>query len=140
MKNNFEKLFERTHIGKHGVKNRFVYAPMGIGYNYASGCIDDPGIEYYSERARGGVGMLNIGFQNVSNKLDPMMMQAYGIGTPMQEMGWARLCERVHGYGTSVMVQLSCGLGRCAQVIPGVPNVSASVNNNFWDQIGRAHV
>ena len=133
MKNNFEKLFERTHIGKHGVKNRFVYAPMGIGYNYASGCIDDPGIEYYSERARGGVGMLNIGFQNVSNKLDPMMMQAYGIGTPMQEMGWARLCERVHGYGTSVMVQLSCGLGRCAQVIPGVPNVSASVNNNFWD-------
>ena len=101
MKNNFEKLFERTHIGKHGVKNRFVYAPMGIGYNYASGCIDDPGIEYYSERARGGVGMLNIGFQNVSNKLDPMMMQAYGIGTPMQEMGWARLCERVHGYVTA---------------------------------------
>lgn len=30
MKNHFEKLFERTYIGKHGVKNRFVYAPMGI--------------------------------------------------------------------------------------------------------------
>lgn len=31
MADNFAKLFERTYIGKHGVKNRFVMAPMGLG-------------------------------------------------------------------------------------------------------------
>ena len=51
----------------------------------------------------------------------------------MQEMGWARLCDRVHGYGTSVMAQLSCGLGRNAMIIPGAQNVSASENTCFFD-------
>lgn len=129
----FSKLFERTYIGSHGVKNRFVMAPMGIGPDFASGCIDQHGVEYYAERARGGTGMLNIGFQIVTNKTDPFTARQYGVGTPMQEMGWARLCDVVHGYGTSVMVQLSCGLGRNAQVIPGVPNVSSSENPCFFD-------
>lgn len=75
-----------------------------------SGCIEGDGVEYYGERARGGTGMLNIGFQIVTNKTDPFTASQYGVGTPLQEMGWARLCDRVHGYGTSVMVQLSCGL------------------------------
>lgn len=129
----FEKLFERTYIGKLGVKNRFVMAPMGIGIDVMSGCIEEKDVEYYAERARGGTGMLNLGFQIVTNKTDPFTMSRFGIGTPLQEMGWARLCDRVHGYGTAVMVQLSCGLGRSAMVMPGVQNVSASENTCFYD-------
>lgn len=130
-KNEFAKLFERTYIGNHGVKNRLVLAPMGIGPSFASGCIEADGVEYYADRAKGGTGMLNVGFQIVTNKTDPFTARQYGVGTAMQEMGWARLCDRVHAYGTSVMVQLSCGLGRNAHVIPGVPNVSASENPCF---------
>lgn len=129
--NKFARLFERTYIGSHGVKNRLVLAPMGIGPSFASGCIEADGVEYYAERAKGGTGMLNIGFQIVTNKTDPFTARQYGVGTAMQEMGWARLCDRVHAYGTSVMVQLSCGLGRNAHVIPGVPNVSSSENPCF---------
>lgn len=130
---NFDKLFERTYIGNHGVKNRFVMAPMGIGPDFASGCIEETGVEYYAERAKGGTGMINVGFQIVTNKTDPFTAGQYGIGTPMQEMGWARLCDRIHGYGSSVMVQLSCGLGRNAQIVPGGVNVSASENPCFFD-------
>ena len=129
----FSKLFERTYLGKHGVKNRIVMAPMGVGPSFMSGCIEADGVEYYAERAKGGTGMLNIGFQIVTNKTDPFTARQYGVGTPMQEMGWARLCDRVHAYGTSVMVQLSCGLGRNAHVVPGAPNVSASENPCFED-------
>lgn len=132
-KNKYARLFERIYIGSHGVKNRFVMAPMGVGPNFASGCIEEDGVEYYAERAKGGCGMLNIGFQIVTTKTDPFTARQYGVGTAMQEMGWARLCDRVHAYGTSVMVQLSCGLGRNAHVIPGVPNVSASENPCFED-------
>ena len=137
MEKNFDRLFERTYIGKHGVKNQIVMAPMGIGGNPMSGCIEADGVEYYGERAKGGTGMLNIGFQIVTNKTDPFTASQYGVGTPLQEMGWARLCDRVHGYGTSVMVQLSCGLGRNAMVIPGVPNVSSSDNTCFFDPASK---
>ncbi|MCI8585552.1 MAG: FAD-dependent oxidoreductase [Lachnospiraceae bacterium] len=129
----FNRLFERTYIGKHGVKNRFVMAPMGLGPNFASGCIEETGIEYYAARAKGGTGMINVGFQIVTNKTDPFTAGQYGVGTPLQEMGWARLCDRIHGYGSSVMVQLSCGLGRNAQMVPGGVNVSASENPCFFD-------
>ena len=128
---NYDKLFERTYIGNHGVKNRIVMAPMGIGPNFMSGCLDQTGIDYYAERAKGGTGMLNIGFQIVTNKTDPFTARQYGVGTPFQEMGWAALCDRIHAFGTSVMVQLSCGLGRNAHVIPGAPNVSSSENPCF---------
>lgn len=133
MENSYNKLLERAYIGKLGVKNRFVMAPMGIGIDVMSGCIEEKDVEYYAERARGGTGMLNLGFQIVTNKTDPFTMSRYGIGTPLQEMGWTRLCDRVHGYGTAVMVQLSCGLGRNAMMVPGVQNVSSSENACFFD-------
>lgn len=137
MAQSFAKLFERTYIGKHGVRNRFIMAPMGIGGNSMSGCIESEGVEYYGERARGGTGMINVGFQVVTNKTDPFIGNFFGVGTPMQEMGWARLCDRVHAYGSSVMVQLSCGLGRNAMIIPGVPNVSSSENVCFFDPTSK---
>ncbi len=130
--NRFSRLFERTYIGNHGVKNRIVYAPMGIGGNFNSGCIEEEGLDYFGERAKGGCGLIDIGFQLVTTKTDPFNARQYGVGTALQEMGWARLCDRVHAYGSSVCVQLSCGLGRNAQVLP-VPNVSPSVNKNFWN-------
>lgn len=133
MVQNFDRLFERTYIGKHGVKNRIVMAPMGIGGSVMSGCIEDAGVEYFAERAKGGTGMINVGFQIVTNKTDPFTRSYYGVGTPLQEMGWARLCDRLHGYGASVMIQLSCGLGRNAMVIPGAQNVSSSENPCFFD-------
>lgn len=133
MENKYAKLFERTYLGKLGVKNRFVMSAMGIGVNTKNGCIEQQGVDYFGERAKGGTGLLNIGFQIVTNKTDPFTAGYVGVGTPAQEMGWARLCDRVHGYGTAVMVQLSCGLGRSARIIPGKQNVSASENTNFFD-------
>lgn len=129
----YDALFTRTYMGKLGIKNRFVMAPMGIGANATSGVFDEQGIAYYAERAKGGAGMLNIGFQIVTNKTDPFTSSRYGVGTPMMEMGWANLVDRVHGYGTAVCLQLSCGLGRNAPVLPGKQNVSSSENTCFWD-------
>jgi 2,4-dienoyl-CoA reductase-like NADH-dependent reductase (Old Yellow Enzyme family)/thioredoxin reductase len=108
-------------------------APMGIGGDFASGCIAADGVEYYGARAKGGTGLLNIGFQLVTNKTDPMNATQYGVGTPLQEMGWAMLCDRVKSYGASVCIQLSCGLGRNAMIVPGMQNVSSSENTCFFD-------
>lgn len=113
-----KKLFERAYIGKLGLKNRLVMAPMGVSVNFATGLIDERGLEYYCERAKGGIGLLDLGWQLVTNKTDPFTGN-WSVATPAQEMAWARLCDRAHGYGTAVMAQLSIGNGK---------------------KIGRAHV
>jgi 2,4-dienoyl-CoA reductase-like NADH-dependent reductase (Old Yellow Enzyme family)/thioredoxin reductase len=132
VENVYSPLFERTYIGKLGIKNRIVMAPMGHGFDFVTGCVDDKGRNYYEARASGGTGMLIIGFQLVTNKTDPAYMKMYGIDTPMQAAAWARLAERVKAYGTSICLQLSCGLGRNAPPIPNVQNVSSSENSCFW--------
>ena len=139
MKNKeYEALFQRAKIGNLSVKNRLVLAPMGIG-GEIGGCIDEDGLDYYEARAKGGAGMIIAGFQMVTNKTDPMTMGNYGVDTQLQAMGWARLADRIKGYGTAVCVQLSCGLGRSSYPIPGMVNVSASENKNFYnDEMTRA--
>lgn len=132
MSNKYDALFERTYIGKHGVKNRLVMAPMGAG-SEMTGAIDDKGLDYYEARAKGGTGMLIIGFQLVTNKTDPNLRSMYAVDTTLQAYGWARLAERVKAHGTSLCLQLSCGLGRNARVSPGVKCVSASENPCFAD-------
>jgi len=132
IRNEYSPLFERTYIGKLGVKNRIVLAPMGIG-GETGGAINEEGIDYYEARAKGGVGMVIPGFQLVTNKTDPMVSSYYAVDTQLQAMGWAKLVDRVKAYGTSVCVQLSCGLGRCGVPMPGMQNVSSSENTNFYD-------
>lgn len=132
IKNEYSPLFERTYIGSLGVKNRIVLAPMGIG-GETGGAINEYGIDYYEARAKGGVGMIIPGFQLVTNKTDPMVSSYYAVDTQLQAMGWAKLVDRVKAYGTSICVQLSCGLGRCGLPMPGMQNVSSSENTNFYD-------
>lgn len=52
------KLFEAGNIGKMEVKNRIIMAPAGTGGLGPEGEISDRIIDYYVERAKGGVGFI----------------------------------------------------------------------------------
>ncbi|MDY6917892.1 MAG: FAD-dependent oxidoreductase [Chloroflexota bacterium] len=54
----FPKLFEPGTIGKVVLKNRLVMAPAGTGGHGPEGEITDRIIDYYVERAKGGVGFI----------------------------------------------------------------------------------
>lgn len=55
-------LFSPFYIGKEKIKNRFVMGPMGFSQFFDSfGAINNDGVEYYAERAKGGFGMLVVG-------------------------------------------------------------------------------
>ena len=114
------------------MKNRLIMAPMGAGSGM-TGAIEDKGLDYYEARAKGGTGMLIIGFHLVTNKTDPNLRSMYAVDTTLQAYGWARLAERVKAHGTSLCLQLSCGLGRNARVYPGADCVSSSENPCFED-------
>ncbi len=50
-------LFEKYNLGKMQVKNRVVMAPMGFSHTDADGAYSDRQIEYYVDRARGGLAL-----------------------------------------------------------------------------------
>ena len=54
----FSKLFEPGRIGKMEVKNRICMAPMGTDSHDPEGFITDRTVDYYAERAKGGVGLI----------------------------------------------------------------------------------
>ena len=130
--NKFSPFFQRTYIGKLGIKNRLVMAPMGMGSD-KTGAVGPEGVDYYEARAKGGAGMLIIGFQMVTNKTDPNLRNFFAVDTTLQEWAWSTLAERIKAQGTAVCIQLACGLGRNAHVVPGTQNVSASVNPCYED-------
>lgn len=132
MKNDFSCLFERTYIGKLGVKNRIVMAPMGAGTEM-TGAVEEGGLNYYEARAKGGTGMIIVGNQAVYTKHAPYMAGMFAVDTPIQATQWGKLVDRVKGYGCAVCLQLTPGFGRNAAPIPGFQNESASENSLFFD-------
>ena len=55
-------LFTPVRVGKIDIKNRFAMAPMGpLGLSDSEGGWNQRGIDYYTRRAQGGVGLIITG-------------------------------------------------------------------------------
>ena len=115
MERKFENLGKPFQIGKVTVKNRFAMAPMGGNSHYRpQGGFSDNAIEYFTERARGGFGLIYTGAIATDYEVDPY--SAIGnspLLTPDAfRQSAAELNERVNTYGTKIFAQLTMGLGR----------------------------
>ncbi len=111
-------LFSKVKIGNLELKNRIVFAPMGVGglvgYN---GNLSKRGIDYYVERAKGGAGMIRMGIAKSIRTLDvadePVMKHIILDNRVM--VNWmSELAERCHDYGAKISVQIMPGIGRIA--------------------------
>ena len=122
----YNKLFTPFKIGSMEVKNRIVFSPIGINASNIDGTITNEEINYYEERARGGVGMIIMGAQFLSQdiangSLAGVLEHTYVIPK------LTTICEAVQRYGTKIVAQLCCGTGRDAfPNIYGEPPMSAS--------------
>ena len=71
----YSQLFTPIKIGKVEIKNRYAMAPMGpLGLSDAEGAFNDRGIEYYTQRARGGTGLIFTGVTFVDNTVEKHAM------------------------------------------------------------------
>ena len=73
----YEKLFTPFKIGKMEVKNRLVMSPMGTNSALANGRKTDNEIDYFIERAKGGVGMIIMGCQPLNEKIAQGSMEMH---------------------------------------------------------------
>lgn len=112
----YEKLFTPVKIGSCRIKNRFAMAPMGpLGLADAEGGFNQRGIDYYTERAKGGTGLIITGVTFVDNEVEEHGMPNCPCPThnPVQFVRTGReLTERIHAYGAKVFLQMSGGFGR----------------------------
>lgn len=116
MKKEYSNLFESVTIGKCKIKNRFAMAPMGpLGLGDAEGGFNQRGIDYYTERAKGGTGLIITGVTFVDNKIEQHDMPSCPCSTwnPTHFIRTAReMTEKIHAYDAKVFLQLSGGFGR----------------------------
>jgi len=128
------KLFEPIEIGSVQIKNRVAMAPMGIvGLLNPNGSPTQRAIDYYIERARGGVGLIITSLFKVEREIDPSSHHGPLISNEALAP-LAELAESVHAFGSRIFVQLTAGFGRVAhpQILRGQVPVSASSIPNYW--------
>ena len=99
-----DPLFEQIKINDLEVKNR-IYMPamhMNMGENFE---VTDRLVHFYAERARGGAGMIVVGYATV----DEMSGNTMNIGAHKDEFipGLARLATAIKENGARAAVQLN---------------------------------
>jgi len=140
MAQNYSRLFEHAKIKNMSLRNRIVMSPMGTFSENHDGYPSSNQIEYYRARARGGVGMVLVEAQYVTNKTDPWIGYISTADTDEQMKGWALIVEAIHAEGARACLQLGCGLGRNAFPFSDDQMVCASEVPSFYfpDRVCRA--
>jgi len=114
--NTYRKLLSPVKIGNLEIKNRFAMAPMGpVGLADAEGGFTQRGIDYFTERAKGGTGLIITGVTFVDNEIEKHGMPDVPNSTwnPIHFIRTAReMTERIHAYNARVFLQMSGGFGR----------------------------
>ncbi len=134
MSGTFKNLFKSINIGKIEIKNRVAMAPMGIGgMTNPDGGPGSRALDYYIERARGGVGVIITSLFKVENEIDSLP-QGFMLISPVALTPFTELAETVHSLGAKIFVQLTAGFGRVAnpRLLRGKP-VSASAIPYYWN-------
>ena len=139
MKKEHEILFTPYKLAGCEMKNRYVMAAMGTGGMVTSeNLFNERGVEYYVERARGGVGLIITGTLYVENEIErciPGVMPCPTENPGPFIMTTAEMCERVHAYGSKIFAQLTAGFGRVLKPhnLLSPQGISASDIPNYWD-------
>ena len=112
----YQNLFTPVKIGSVTIKNRFAMAPMGpLGLADSEGGFNQRGIDYYTERAKGGTGLIITGVTFSDCKVETQSMPNCPNSTynPVHFIRTSReMTERVHAYGSKIFLMMSAGFGR----------------------------
>ncbi|MDE2215864.1 MAG: FAD-dependent oxidoreductase, partial [Planctomycetota bacterium] len=98
------KLFEKINFGQMTLKNRIIMSAMDLGFT-SDGAINDQIVNFYRERAKGGVGFIVVGgcYPEMNGKVWKSI-----IGLDKDEFipGLKKLTDAIHVYDVRVAAQL----------------------------------
>ena len=126
MEQRYPHIFEPLAIKNMTLKNRIVMCPMGSNFGKLSGEMSFEHIEYYAQRARGGVGLIIMENASVdsptgSNGTTQLRLDHDGFIPRLH-----KLCEAVHLAEGRIAVQINHAGASASESRTGVQPVSAS--------------
>lgn len=102
----YQNILSPIKIGSCELKNRVVMPPMHLGLANLDGTLSERFMDYYEERAKGGVGLIISeivrvnDFHGATSFMQPALSHDYHI------QGWAELSKRIKRHGVKIFAQL----------------------------------
>jgi len=122
MNKKYKQLFKEVKIGEVKIKNRIAMAPMGmVGLINNDGTLSQRTIDYFVERAKGGVGLIITGMIKVGNEIDKIYTES--LLSPSAWSILSELADAIHVFGSKIFVQLSAGYGSVNPEIMDYPDI-----------------
>ena len=120
----FPGLLKPGKIGNIELNNRIVSAPMGTMNGTHDGFVTQVPIDFYTEEAKGGIGLIIVEGTYIDTILSKAETNQLGIWSNEHVTGWARLVTSVHDQGAKIVLQL-CHIGHQVQ-LHGVESLGPS--------------
>ncbi len=102
----FTKLFEPGRIGSLELKNRLVMPPMATNYASKDGSVTQRQIDYYEERAKGGVGLVIVEISCVDSPVGKGATKQICIDDDRFVPQLSKLAESIKRHGAKAAIQL----------------------------------
>lgn len=121
----FKSMFTPIKIGPVTVPNRFIVSPMGNNFANTDGSMSDKSLAYYSERARGGFGLITFEATVVDKRAKggsrkPCLYEDSTIES------FKRVIDACHEAGSKVSIQLQHAGAEGNAKVAGYPLKAAS--------------
>jgi 2,4-dienoyl-CoA reductase-like NADH-dependent reductase (Old Yellow Enzyme family) len=120
------RVWEPFQLGPLALKHRIVMTPHGVGWD-GSNIPGDRHVAYWSERARGGCALVQVGATPVHQRGTPSAGGPSVASDPRVIPRYRKMADAVHGYDAKVFVELAEG---------GVHNRSRSATGEWFPTQG----
>jgi len=100
------KIFEPFKIGSMEIKNRIVVAPMTVDYANPDETVSDRHIAYYTERAKGGAGLITLEVVTIDGD-HRYQQNSLGLYSDSFIESHKKLVDAIHANGAKVVPQIS---------------------------------
>jgi 2,4-dienoyl-CoA reductase-like NADH-dependent reductase (Old Yellow Enzyme family)/thioredoxin reductase len=103
---NYNKLFSPMNIGNVTVKNRVVLPPMMLGHGQFNGKPTKQMMDYYEERAKGGVGMIITEITRVNDHEGVGAFAQLALSHDYHIKPLKDMVDRIHQHNCKIFIQL----------------------------------
>lgn len=126
MKSQYPKIFEPITVKRTTIKNRIAMTPMGTNYGETSGEMSNRHMNYYSLRAKGGVGLIILENANIEYPVGSNGTSQIRIDHDSFMPRYYQLVENLHKNGATVAIQINHAGASASSARTGVETVSSS--------------
>lgn len=102
----FENIGRKGRIGKIETKNRLVMTAMGVGLGVHSGEVSNEFIKFYTDRAKGGAGLIVTEVTRVNDVHGVCEYDQLSLSNDAMIPSFKKLADSVHEYDTKIFAQL----------------------------------